>query len=75
MFYTLVVIISLHWGSVPTTSTPVIIPHQTLSHCQAQAKNWVKWQNDLKTRMGNTGDVAVYPSCVAESDAPAWWTF
>jgi len=73
MLYTLAVVVSLHWGSVPTTSNIQTHTSISLEQCQAESKSWINWQNQLKAKMGKNGDVAVYPACLPEGSGTNWW--
>jgi hypothetical protein len=76
MLYTLVVVVSMHWGT-PATMGPQIHTHDGISYsqCQAESQSWVNWQNQLKVKMAGNGDVAVYPSCLPEGPGTNWWGF
>jgi hypothetical protein len=73
MLYTLVVIISMHWGTTPSSTN--VVPHFDLSEdqCQVESANWITWSNELRTKMNNTGAVAVYASCLPEGSGHNWW--
>ena len=73
MLYTLITVISLHWGAVPTTSH--VITHEAipLEQCQQEGQAMVTWQNQLKQKMAGKGDVAVYPACVPNGAGSFWW--
>jgi hypothetical protein len=75
MLYTLVLIVSLHWGDVPKSSHFITHNGLTFSECQTESRNWNKWQSDLKQKMGKSGDVAIYPSCVPQGVADIWWLY
>jgi len=75
MLYSLVVVVSMHWGAVPTQSHVITHNDVSLSQCQAETTSWINWQNELRKKMNGKGDVAVYPSCLPEGSGTNWWNW